>query len=87
MRASLRSMAFLIKANVMAARNSPFDVAPRAPLARPLLGGGTMAATTIARADVPRVVGQAREQMISGLVENLHAVAFADSVEHCQQGA
>jgi hypothetical protein len=46
MRASLRSMAFLIKANVGAARNSPFDVALRGPLARPLRGGGTMAAAT-----------------------------------------
>jgi hypothetical protein len=73
-------MAFLTKANVLMARNSPFDVALRGPSVRPLLRGGTMAATTIARTDVPRVVGQAREQMICGFIENLNAVALADSV-------
>ena len=43
-------------------------------------------ASTIAGTDVARVVGQARDQMICDLVENLHAVAFADSVERGRDG-
>jgi hypothetical protein len=44
------------------------------------------AATPIAGIDVPRVVGQAREQMICGYVENLNTVTFADSVDGCRDG-